>query len=367
MEIFNIVNFVFYMLLLLSIIFSHCVETERTKKLYLKICFVLMWGLAAFRYTPQYADYANYRIEYIKSADMSLKNIMNTKAPVMFLINHIMNKFSTNPQTFFVITSFVIIFIVLRFIYRHSSNIYISLLAFWGLLYWNTSINIVRQYLAIAVFLVTFEYIIKEKLFLADYLKIGVLTILGMGFHYSAIIIIFAAIILRMHISDARGIGVLIKVGIIYAVMVIGINIGFSIFYSYYGTIDGYGQESANILGLIVPGMIVMLAIMKREMILQRNTENRFFVNAGITSVIFSLMSIAGMLILARCGTYFSILFVVLIPEVIGVVFERFYYRSQTSLFAILIFIYYMFMNCLGKVPMIYQLNMWIFGGIVTL
>lgn len=367
MRIFNVVNIVFYILIILSLLFSHIKESKETKKLYGILSFSIISILTVFRYTPQYADYASYRKEYSRASVMSFSDIGKSKSPAMFFCSKILNKISDNPQTFFVFTGLFITIIIIRFMYKYSSNIYISIPAFWGMMYWSTSINIVRQYMAIALFLLAFDYLNKEKINKKEWIKIIILTIIALLFHTSAITILLGIIAIRLHISDAAQISSVLKAGILCVAISLGISIAYQSFYSRYDEVGSYGTEAASVFGLVIPLIIFVLAWSKRFDLIDKNYRNRFYINISMFSLFFSIISVSGMLITARIGAYFSIFSLVLIPEIMNTIFKKFYYKSRTSIFLIILIVYYGVLNYLGKVPLIYQMDYWIFGGIVQL
>lgn len=355
MRIFNIVNISFYILVILAFFFSHVNENKSTRRIYTIICFIIIGGLAAFRYTPEYADYANYAAEYIRANSMTWEEVGKSKSPAMFAVSKIANYFTDEPQMFFIITSSFIAIVILRFILKYSSNIYISVTAFWGLLYWNTSINIVRQYMAVAIIIIAYDIIVKEKLRFIDYAKIVLLIMLAALFHNSALLMIFGIFILRLRIQQTS-IGILNSI-IVYVLLSTFISYGYSFVYNYYGIDDSYGRESASVFGIIVPAFICLSAWFYRREIIERDNRNTYLINASLVSFILTLISVFGMLIVQRLAIYFSIFSILLLPEIFRSLFKEFYFKSQTSIFLLGIIVYYGMLNALGRVPLIHQLN----------
>ncbi|OUQ47367.1 EpsG family protein [Lachnoclostridium sp. An118] len=356
MRIFNIVNISFYILVILSFFFSHTKENKSTRRIYIIICFIIIGGLAAFRYTPEYADYGNYAAEYIRANRMTWEEVWESKSPAMFAVSKIANYFTEEPQMFFVITGCFIAAVILRFVLKYSSNIYISVTAFWGLLYWNTSINIVRQYMAVAIILIAYDTVLKEKLKFIDYLKIVLLIVLASLFHNSALIMIFGIFILRLKNIQQTSTGIF-KCVIIYVLLSILISYGYSFVYDIYGIDGTYGTTSASIFGIVVPLFLCLSAWIYRREIIARDVKNTYLINASLVTLILTMISIFGMLIVQRLAVYFSIFSILLLPEIFRSLFKKYYFKSQTTIFLAGIIVYYGILNFLGRVPLIHQLN----------
>lgn len=355
MRIFNIVNISFYILVILAFVFSHIRESKLTKRMYIIISFIIIGGVAAFRYTPEYADYGNYAVEYIRANRMTWAEVRESKSPAMFAVSKVANYITDEPQMFFIITGCFIAFVVLRLVLKYSSNIYISVTAFWGLLYWNTSINIVRQYMAVAIIIIAYDIIIKEKLKFIDYVKIVLLLMLAALFHNSALLMIFGIFIFRLRIQQTS-IGIFKSI-IVYVLLSVLISYGYSFVYNIYGIDDTYGRESASIFGLVVPAFICLSAWLYRREIIARDNRNQYLINASLVTLILTLISVFGMLIVQRLAIYFSIFSILLLPEIFRSLFKKYYFKSQTTIFLAGIMVYYGILNYLGRVPLIHQLN----------
>src|SRR5690606_16453571 len=99
------------------------------------------------------------------------------------LFRKVISIFTENPQWYFAISATFIIFSIFVFIYKYSPNIYLSVLLFVTIGGYFTSHNITRQYIAIAICLYGFSYIIKR-----NPIKYFLVVLVAISFHTSSII-----------------------------------------------------------------------------------------------------------------------------------------------------------------------------------
>ncbi len=89
--------------------------------------------------------------------------MLGYKSTINFFASSLLNKYvSHNPQIFFMSTGFFILWSFFRWINKYSDNKYISVIVFVGMLYYSTAMNIVRQYVAIAILLWGYGFLIRN-------------------------------------------------------------------------------------------------------------------------------------------------------------------------------------------------------------
>ena len=349
---FNIVNVNYYIICFLGIVLCNFYDERKQKvdskaeRIFMCVSFILLTFVMMFRYTPYYADYVNYIAEYEKAAGMSLKDCFSTKAPLIFFINSKLNRYIENPQIFFILSGLFIMYVFFRWIYKYSINKYISVITFVGLLYYSISMNIVRQYLAIAIILLAYEILMKK--FHTKSVKILLfITVVGIAclVHTSAVVGLSLLLLKAIPIPKSSG-----KVFVLYIFMYLTmgriIEIALPLFYSSYDEGETYGTESANIMGIVIPVGIIILAWIYRLYL----KEDKILVNAAMLAGIFRIYSAVGMLIIARAAEYLSVFYILLIPKLVECVLKKFNYRSRTIIAIFFIGIYYMGMVLMHKV-----------------
>lgn len=357
---FNIVNINFYIIASIAFLFSGYYRQKKAKKIFVIISFALLSFVMIFRYTPYYADYQNYIVEYEKAATMSLIEIKMSKAPLINLCCSVLNRITNNPQIFFWFTGLFILWSFFRWIYKYSSNIYISVVAFVGLLYYSVSMNIVRQYFAIAILLFAYDILESEKNSLSKYLKYIILVILAFLCHNSAIVAIIGIALPVIPLYE-QYIKRIVIYGIIFFVVGQGLGWGLETFFETYDSFDSYGTNTASFLSLLVPLLILVFTMLCQHNLKTKKVA-RMWLNGSIVASIFSIYSVTDMLIIARIASYFSVFYILLIPEIVNVILKRCNFRTKTFLCISVIFIYYLAMIYFGRVNYVTDFNFGILG-----
>lgn len=99
------------------------------------------------------------------------------------LLVKVFYKIFNNYQCIFIITSIIIIVLIFKYIYDESCYIWLSIYIFVASSIFNQSMNIMRQFIAVAIFLNSIKYIIDR-----NWLKYFTLIFISSCFHRTAII-----------------------------------------------------------------------------------------------------------------------------------------------------------------------------------
>lgn len=153
----------FYILLLFVVLQGICfpLHTQRGKTLFLSIVFIEFVFIAGFRAWNIGNDTLNYINTFILSSHYpELFHSYMEKGYLWY--NEFLSFFSHNPQTVLIANACVITGAILVFIRKYSPNILLSLLLFTVLQFGDT-MNIMRQYLAVAIVLLSIPFVIKRQ------------------------------------------------------------------------------------------------------------------------------------------------------------------------------------------------------------
>ena len=136
------------------------IKNKKLKILLLLIAVIPMFLVSAFRYDLG-TDYTKrYVADYNTLAKgKDVKNLeIGFKA-----IDYLCLFFTKEPYLLFVITSLIILAIIFEVIYKKSNNILLSIAIFflWG--YFFGSLNLVRQYIAISLILLGYQFLMNEN------------------------------------------------------------------------------------------------------------------------------------------------------------------------------------------------------------
>lgn len=326
----NYYYFVYIVEVVLCVLFGGAVFKKK-KKTFIILSFLTISFFTMFRYTPQYADYTNYSRYYLKAAEFSAQELSTTRTPLLYLIMVFENFFVSDPQAYFILTGFFINYSFLRWFYKYSTNECISVVAFVGLGFWGSSINIIRQYFSIALILFVYDRLIKRKKKISDYIVILFVLVLAYLNHPSSIVS-FSLIFIYLIPFPKNGIKGTIVFFIILFGASFGISFGLTHLYGNYLNDGVYGTESANAFGLVVPFFIFIVSWINRNKMLEENDDAKFLILCSLVGVVFTIQSVRGMLIVARIATYFTIFNLILLPSAIKQLLWRFGERDRLIL-----------------------------------
>lgn len=188
---FNLFSILFYALAL------HVLSNKTKlpeKALFCIIIFLQWFVLAVFRAETVGWDTPTY-IEMFTHLN-SNPGTEERYEPLYIGLNLLIGKISLNYIALFIAIAVIAYYGILSTIYRMSSIVWFSIFLFVAFGFFNFSINILRQTLALSFVMISLRYIVSREL-----LKfLGVMTIAAM-FHYSALIFIITYFLYKIHIS----------------------------------------------------------------------------------------------------------------------------------------------------------------------
>lgn len=346
-----IVHINFIIIIILSFLFSSREQSKKTKKQYLFLSNFLIGLTAAFRYTPYYADYLNYDAGMSLVRKISLEQIFAnfSLGDGDAVFRKLLSVITQNNQIYFIVTALFLAISISIFIYRYSSDIYMSELAYVSLCFYSLSLNVVRQFIAISICILAYEYLLERKC-----IKYVCLILVAAFFHPSAIIMIPAYFLVNMKIYK-NSIVEIMKIIFLSAMGYVFIRFGLNNEYMVYNESTGqssmYGLESANILGIIMPITVIIAIFFARNNLFHENDSNKYLINLAYISLIFYIISVTGSLIIQRMALYFSIYTIISIPEISKV---RVIKDGKTWIMIAMV-LYYILWALFGKVNLITQ------------
>ena len=163
------------------------------KRIFIFLIFIPPFLIAALRYQVG-TDYMVYLTEKIPG-------VLNNWSVGIEPLYRILIKIGAglgNYQLIFILTHLIIIYFIGESILKESPLFFISVIAFWGTGFFNYSLNIMRQAIAMSIFLYALQFIDKDKKKYFFFIFIACL------FHTSAIIYIFYYLIRNINFKNVR-------------------------------------------------------------------------------------------------------------------------------------------------------------------
>lgn len=187
-------------------------------------------------------------------------------APGYILLNSVVKTFSEDFTAFQFVHSIIVCSVVVFFFYRNARNLFFALLIFYVFQYLNLTTEVLRESLAVSVFLLAWPFFRDSK-----WIKWYLMSILALFFHVSAIMMLFIPLICVPGIRQLFVFGKrTIPICILFVILAVAIN---KMFFQYIQLLEladnvserastysqsKYGTSSLNFVGLTVKVILNM-------------------------------------------------------------------------------------------------------------
>ncbi|WP_419876219.1 EpsG family protein [Candidatus Pristimantibacillus sp. PTI5] len=354
-----------YIILLLILFMAAIIflfnKKTKNRFIFLLFAFVPTFLISAFRSYNVGADTLAYVVLFDELKRMSIQEILNWNIYFetgYLIFNHIIQYFTMNNQAILIVTSLIIISSVFLLIYKYSVSLFFSVYLFITLAFYYNSMNIIRQYIAIAILTYSLSLVKKRKL-----VPFIIVVFLASLFHSSALIfsivylfplikfsnrIVLIAIFTsgictlflsplmewvlmkvpqyQMHMSymDSNEVASLFKTLILLSILLIGLAVKY--------------HESQNSLLEIKRSTDLRDTIKEKTLntkkVVIKNSDENILSLIMLFAVLFSLLSIR-MSILSRVSEYFAIYSVLYLPNAINKIKSK---DIRTSIIILVVF-----------------------------
>lgn len=265
-------------------------------------------------------DYISYQqwFSYYLSHKLSLKN---DEIGFGILIKGI-QLFTQNSQFLFLSVAIIINILVINFIRKHTDYFELGYFLFISLYFYYSSFNILRQWIAIAIFLYAIRYIYNK-----DLKKYLFCIFIACTFHKTAIITIPMYFILNMKLNKKNIIIVSLTILMLYVgldTILLKANSIFNInttkYLNYFNKDDTIGANGYAYS--IITMMTLLIILFTKKQYLLKNEHGKEDIIMLVFMLAFSIMGINSM-IFSRLQLYFLPYLAVIIPNMLKVVIEN--------------------------------------------
>ncbi len=313
----------------------------KSKKWFLYIAsvfFVFISGLRNVYWgSPDNLGYSNY---YSQVCRMNYSDIIPEfpKDPGYHLFAKTVSLLiGDNFQLYLLIVSAIFIGSISRFIYLQSKDLLLSVIMFLALGIFQFSMMGTRQALSMAVIVLSFEWIIKRKLFIF----VGC-VVLASFFHQTSLIFLIAYPLSFVKINKKT---IAIYLGILTSLLILGrMSLGlFNPIFAMSERYEGYIDRDVVLTysGLIQLCLFLVLCIMLYKKAIYTNNNNRTMMHMLLVAIIFQ--SLASQIAeFFRIALYFKLFVIILIPNIL------FYSQNRRLISFVLmglLLFYYLVMN----------------------
>lgn len=229
------------------------------------------------------------------------------------LYQYIISRFTSDPHILLFLSSLIILVFLYIVFYKDSQLPWFSVLMFIMLMFFYDSMNMMRQYIAIALTCMATHILKKNKKLL-----FVCITIFAGLFHTSAFVILILLPLSYVKLdSPKRYIYIFISTVIALGTgKLLPIMIRMMPIYSKYLTSDKYFQQ--NKLGIVLKTLVYFLFFLIVEYSYRKNSDGSKKEQVeywmALLGFVITLASVNGS-ILSRMGTYFTIMFCLSVPN----------------------------------------------------
>lgn len=287
---------------------------RKLNKFFVTILILYLSFISGFRYMNYYlCDEYNYRVAVDAVRGLPFFDTFKENGEWVYdILNWVCANFFHSNQAFIFITSVIINVLIVCFFAKYARPFWFAVFMYICGGFYFTSMNVVRQYVAVAIILWCYPLAQERKL-----LKYIMVTFLAAGFHMSALIMLPLYFVFRKKIDISLLVVLVLSVIVLLnfeeVMMVILPN---TIYDSYLQNIlsSGYGVKLIRIVVWLVPYTIIVLN--RNKMIRYLGIPDNVVYATGI-AIGVSIMSYAYVYV-ARIDVYFTIISIcaiIKIPE----------------------------------------------------
>lgn len=322
--------FLFILVIILYVLFNFNKKNNLSNLIFLRICFVLFFILSSIRGYEIGTDTIMYVNLFSKCANggWDVFSWDSYFEPLYLILNIIIGLFSKSNRFFIVVISFILNYAVYKFIKNNSKNYFFSVLVYIGMLFFYTSMTMLRQFIAIIICLYATKYAKEKKLF-----SFIICVCIAFGFHSSALLALLYYPCYNLKYSK-KYIFIIIFACLLSALFLeplvnIFMNlIGRTNYYT-----DRFGSENiSNVLFFIIYLLFSIFIILEKK-----NNQNipSSYVYIFLFAMGFNFIAI-NMNIIGRGAEYFNIFSLIVIPNVLNDI----KFKNNKFIFELIFFVF---------------------------
>ena len=308
----NVTIFTFVLLLSLLLSSGKRLNFYTKRRIFLRITFIVLFFIVAFRGYDIGNDTEMY-LNLFERASLLKWDIVKPDEyfEIGYLILNVIISYITSSKRFFMIVmSAIFNFCAYKFIKENSKNYLVSVIMYIGLLFFYTSMTMMRQFTAMLILLYSLKFAKEKKM-----VPFIVCLLIAVQFHTSAWIGALYYIIVNLKFSK-KNVAVIIIISIIASIMIGPLSnfvadiVGRTNYYE-----NRLGSDSiSNVLYTLI---YLIFFIFSYIVVKNKNKEEN---NIWLYSILFAMASNAlgiNMNILSRVSLYFNILTINALPNII--------------------------------------------------
>lgn len=310
---FNIFLLIFIIIFRFFVISFPKLSKETKNLFFLRVCFLVFTILVGFREFNVGNDTSTYLALFKNCSILGWKSIelIANYEKGYLILNVLISLISNSSRFFMIILSIICNYSIYKFIKDNSKNYFVSIIFYITLLFFYSSMTMMRQFVALSIILLGFKYVKNKSL-----IKFILIVLLASTFHSSA----FIALLLypMYHLKFTNKKVVLILIISIFVYVFLG-----SLFNNislYLNKSTAYIDKLGDVKVASVLYTAVYFVIYIFTYVLLKNNKNEknnsFYLFIALISFLINFLSIK-ISILSRASQYFTIFIIVILPNII--------------------------------------------------
>ncbi|MBP3395542.1 MAG: EpsG family protein [Clostridia bacterium] len=177
-------------------------DTRRNRRIFCVVSGLLLIAFSALRHPTVGRDTASFIDVFLKVEGRDILDVLQFSSwtePGFRLLCALVGLFTKNGQWLIVLTSVIIHGSVTYFLYRHAKNPYLGLFLYMALMIYPLYLCIMRQALAVAIFLFAYGFLKKKK-----WLPYVLIVLLAATFHTSVLIFLACPFLTLLRVTRKR-------------------------------------------------------------------------------------------------------------------------------------------------------------------
>ncbi len=310
--------YIILIVIFITILLNEFMHDKFEKKIYI-FWIIFLFIISAFRYETgndwlAYERMLDYELPFRTAID-NFSNYYNYNKDIEIgyrLLNSIVKSAGGDLQTVFFITSLFSFISLSKFIKQYSNKKLISVIIYYSVFFLNFNMSIIRQGIALSIFLIALNYLFDRK-----FIKYILLILIATSFHQSAIVLIPVYFIYRLHFNGKVMLGtllvfLLLRVINVDFITMIALFLPTSLMNYVFGYLQGSIVQPLLSFGTIERLVSSVLMIVALSFI--KDKKLHFFGHLYIIYVILNFTLFKSDIILTRIRFYFQISYIVMIP-----------------------------------------------------
>lgn len=292
-----------------------CNKNNMSKIIFLVISGILLTLISTLRYGIGF-DYFSYKNIFKEISNVNIFEIRDVySSEILYAyINKFISYLGGNYLVFLLFINIFVYSSIIWFIYKYSKNFYISIFIFITFQFFAHSMNLLRQTLSLAIFLFSYQFIVKRK-----FIPYILILFLGFLFHKSIIFLIPMYFILNLKFNIKS----FIIISALSIILYIFTDDIFSFFIknllNIYSNYENTIYWKANSFKYIIfQSFYFIFVVIFSNKLTKINYKNNILINTAFYTFLTNIF-ITKHFIFERFSIYMFIFSIILLPEILDI------------------------------------------------